>query len=82
MFNKKQTRLVHCLKRNVVIKNKDMKGKNGIVGENTLWDGPLSQLGRPHGKGSSSGKNGMKLKLEDCGCESLKGPITSRVKGY
>ena len=33
-----------------------MKGKNGIVGENTLWDGPLSQEGRPHGKGSSSGK--------------------------
>ena len=33
-----------------------MKGKNGIVGENTLWDGPLSQADRPHGKGSSSGK--------------------------
>ena len=27
----------------------------GVVGENTIWDGPLSQLGRPHGKGSSSG---------------------------
>ncbi len=26
----------------------------GVVGENTIWDGPLSQLGRPHGKGSSS----------------------------
>jgi len=65
----------------VVIKNKIMKGKNGIVGENTLWDGPLSQDGRPHGKGSSSGINGMKLKLADCGCDSLKGPITQRAKG-
>ena len=46
-----------------------MKGKNGIVGENTLWDGPLSQEGRPHGKGSSSGSKGMKLKLmQPCGC--------------
>ena len=35
----------------------------GVVGENTIWDGPLSQLGRPHGKGSSSGIKGMKLKI-------------------
>ena len=65
-----------------------MKGKNGIVGENTLWDGPLSQEGRPHGKGSSSGSKGMKLKLMqpcgcigDCGCAGLQGPITQRAKG-
>ena len=58
-----------------------MKEKNGIVGENTLWDGPLSQDGRPHGKGSSSGINGMKLKLAECGWDSLKGPITQRAKG-
>ena len=53
----------------------------GVVGENTIWDGPLSQVGRPHGKGSSSGSKGMKLKLADCGCNSLKGPITQRAKG-
>ena len=53
----------------------------GVVGENTIWDGPLSQLGRPHGKGSSSGSRVMKLKLADCGCDSLKGPITQRAKG-
>tara|TARA_R110000796_G_scaffold57413_1_gene132467 strand:- start:1051 stop:1251 length:201 start_codon:yes stop_codon:yes gene_type:complete len=53
----------------------------GVVGENTIWDGPLSQLGRPHGKGSSSGSKGMKLKLADCGCDSLKGPITQIAKG-
>jgi hypothetical protein len=53
----------------------------GVVGENTIWDGPLNQVGRPHGKGSSSGSRGMKLKLADCGCDSLKGPITQRAKG-
>jgi len=75
-----------------VIKNKNienMKQKaQGQVGENTLWDGPLSQAGRPHEKGSSSGAKGMKLKLMqpcgcigDCGCSGLSGPITSRAKG-
>ena len=59
-----------------------MKDKaQGLVGENTLWDGPLSQANRPHGKGSSSGAKGMKLKLADCGCDSLKLPITTRAKG-
>ena len=53
----------------------------GVVGVNIRCDGPLSQLGRPHGKGSSSGSKGMKLKLADCGCDSLKGPITQIAKG-
>ena len=63
-----------------------MKGKNGIVGENAIWDGPLSQVSRPHGKGSSSGAKGMKLKLmQPCGCIgdcacNLSAPITSRAK--
>ena len=35
----------------------------GDVGQNTIWDGPLSQVGRPHGVGSSSGITGMKLKI-------------------
>lgn len=59
--------------------------KNGTVGENTLWDGPLSQENRPHGQGSSSGKNGMKLKLKQpcgctggCGCGAI--PITTKAK--
>ena len=30
-------------------------GAKGQIGESALWDGPLSQEGRPHGKGSSSG---------------------------
>lgn len=59
----------------------------GLVGENSLWDGPLSQANRPHGKGSSSGSKGMKLKLmQPCGCIGncacdLSAPITARVKG-
>ena len=40
--------------------------KVGIVGESHIWDGPLDQVGRPHGKGSSSGITGM---------EVLKAPI-------
>ena len=31
----------------------------GEVGESALWDGPLNQTGRPHKKGSSSGKDPM-----------------------
>jgi hypothetical protein len=52
--------------------------KNGTIGENTLWDGPLSQAGRPHKKGSSSGKDGMKLKLEQPIYKAR--PITQRAK--
>jgi hypothetical protein len=50
----------------------------GVVGENTIWDGPLSQVGRPHGKGSSSGINGMKLKLDSVNYSA--GPITQKAK--
>ena len=28
------------------------KNSVGIVGETHIWDGPLNQAGRPHGKGS------------------------------
>jgi len=50
----------------------------GVVGENTIWDGPLSQVGRPHGKGSSNGINGMKLKLGSVNYSA--GPITQKAK--
>jgi hypothetical protein len=33
------------------------------------------------GKGSSSGITGMEVSKADCGCSSLKGPITQRAKG-
>ena len=31
----------------------------GQIGENAIWDGPLSKEGFPMGKGSSSGSKGM-----------------------
>jgi len=56
------------------------KGKVGIVGESHIWDGPLSQVGRLHGEGSSSGIMGMKLKLG--GVPFVGGPITQKAKEY
>ena len=50
----------------------------GIVGESQIWDGPLDQEGRPHGKGSSSGIYGMKLKLASV--PYVAGPITQIAK--
>jgi len=58
---------------------KDMGGKSGgIVGESQIWDGPLSQKGRLHGEGSSSGIYGMKLKLD--GTPYSPGPITLKAQ--
>ena len=58
---------------------KDMGGKRGgIVGENAIWDGPLSQIGRPHGEGRSSGIYGMKLKLDETPYSP--GPITLKAQ--
>ena len=48
------------------------------VGESALWDGPLSQMGRPHGKGSSSGINGMQVLKYPSSYESK--PITECAK--
>ena len=57
------------------------KGKVGIVGESHIWDGPLSQVGRLHGEGSSSGITGMKLKLGAVPYSGM-GPITHKAKVY
>jgi|TARA_R110002020_G_scaffold420825_1_gene629944 hypothetical protein len=50
----------------------------GIVGESQIWDGPLDQAGRLHGKGSSNGAHGMKLKLSHVPYQG--GPITKIAK--
>jgi len=50
----------------------------GVVGEAALWEGPLSQVGRPHGRGSSSGKNGMQVLKYPSPYESK--PITECAK--
>jgi hypothetical protein len=55
-----------------------MKGKNGTVGKNAIWDGPLSQSDRPHSKGSSSGITGMKLNIDLPMYKA--GPITQVAK--
>ena len=48
------------------------------VGGNALLDGPLDLTSLPKGKGSSSGKSGMKLKLMYP--EHNAQPITNRAK--
>jgi hypothetical protein len=53
---------------------------NGITGANALWDGPLDMTGFPMGKGSSSGKNGKKVKQDNFPYKS--GPITQRAKCF
>jgi|OM-RGC.v1.030247751 hypothetical protein len=58
------------------------KGEDiGIVGESQIWDGPLDQAGRLHGKGSSNGAYGMKLKLAAVPAEACCQPITQIAKG-
>jgi hypothetical protein len=53
---------------------------SGQVGENAIWDGPLSKEGFPMGKGSSSGISGMEVSKYPCNCGT--GPITQRSKVY
>ena len=46
--------------------NKASKNKKiGIVGESHIWDGPLNQVGRIHGVGSSSGIKGIQVLKEN-----------------
>ncbi len=53
---------------------------SGQVGENAIWDGPLSKEGFPMGKGSSSGIEGMQVSKYSCDYKA--GPISSRAKAY
>ena len=57
---------------------KEDYNSQGNVGQNVIWDGPLSQEGREHGKGSSSGITGMKLKLAKVDYSA--GPITAKAQ--
>jgi|TARA_R110002020_G_scaffold66433_1_gene174623 hypothetical protein len=52
---------------------------DGQVGENAVWDGPLSKVGFPMGKGSSSGIKGMQVSKYPCSYSPQ--PITQRAKG-
>ena len=53
--------------------------KVGVVGESHIWDGPLDQSGRAHGKGSSSGRLGMQILKAPSMYKA--GPITQLAKG-
>ena len=57
---------------------KEDYNSKGNVGQNVIWDGPLSQEGRNHGKGSSSGITGIKLKLAKVDYSA--GPITAKAQ--
>ena len=77
-----------CLKKNA-IKNTNMKKDiktlanqklQGQVGENAVWDGPLSKAGFPMGVGSSSGITGIEVSKYPCDYKG--GPITQLAKVY
>jgi hypothetical protein len=55
----------------------------GQVGENAVWDGPLSKEGFPMGEGSSSGITGMQVSKFPCAPVEyqVKLPITQIAKG-
>jgi len=49
------------------------------LGANALWNGPLDTTAYPKSKGSSSGKDGIKLRFDDPVYKP--GPITMKAKG-
>jgi len=68
------------MKKNIkAIANQKLEGQ---VGENAVWDGPLSKEGFPMGVGSSSGITGMQVSKAPCGYGYQEGPVSSRAKVY
>lgn len=63
-------------KRKQIISNPKLEGQ---VGENAVWNGPLSKEGFPMGKGSSSGITGMEVSKYPCSYSDA--PITQRARG-
>jgi hypothetical protein len=47
-------------------------------GASAIWDGPLSEAGRPKGQGSSSGIKGMKISQAPVAYSA--GPITGKAQ--
>lgn len=56
----------------------DKEAKMSGLGANVLWDGPFDSTAYPKGKGSSSGKDGIKLRFDQPMYQA--GPITQRAK--
>jgi hypothetical protein len=56
-----------------------MAKQSGQLGQNTIWDGPLSEAGRPLAKGNSRyGENCMQVMKADIPYKA--GPISSLAK--
>jgi hypothetical protein len=67
------------MKKNIkALANQKLEGQ---VGENAVWDGPLSKEGFPMGVGLSSGITGMEVSKYPCKCEPGT-PITQQAKAY
>ena len=56
--------------------------KVGVVGESHIWDGPLDQADRPHGKGSSSGMTGMSILKAEVPYKGLNAVLCAQGKEY
>jgi len=66
------------MKKNIkALVNEKLQGQ---VGENAVWDGPLSKEGFPMGVGSSSGITGMQVSKYPTPYKA--GPITQLAKVY
>tara|TARA_R100001369_G_scaffold83180_1_gene115258 strand:- start:413 stop:637 length:225 start_codon:yes stop_codon:yes gene_type:complete len=64
---------------NIASKN----NKVSIIGESHIWDGPLNQAGRAHGKGDSSGITGLQVSKfpESKAAMQMKYPTTALAQG-
>ena len=66
------------MKKNIkTLANQKLQGQ---VGENAVWDGPLSKEGFPKGVGSSSGITGMEVSKYPTSYKGM--PITQCAKVY
>ena len=52
----------------------------GQIGENAIWEGPLSKEGFPMGVGSSSGITPMQVSKYPCSYDPM--PVSQRAKAY
>ena len=64
-------------KDKAIISNPKLQGQ---VGENAVWDGPLSKVGFPMGVGSSSGITPMQVSKYPTPYSAA--PITQKAKVY
>ena len=66
--------------RHDIEKIKNNPKLEGQIGENAIWEGPLSKEGFPMGVGSSSGITGKQILKAKSYYKGM--PITECAKGY